>query len=149
MTDNRNRTASDVRHAFNKFGGNLGTDGSVAYLFNKQGEINFEPGVDEDQLMEAALEAGADDVISHSDGSIDVITPWETLAQVKAALDAASFKSANAEINMVASVEVDMDVDTATTVLKMIDALEELDDVQNVFTNANFTEELMGQLEES
>jgi YebC/PmpR family DNA-binding regulatory protein len=149
MTDNRNRTASDVRHAFNKFGGNLGTDGSVAYLFNKQGEISFEPGVDEDQLMEAALEAGADDVISHSDGSIDVITPWETLAQVKAALDSAGFKSANAEINMVASVEVEMDVDTATTVLKMIDALEELDDVQNVFTNANFTEELMGQLEDS
>lgn len=148
MTDNRNRTAGEVRHAFSKFGGNLGTDGSVAFQFNKQGEINFEPGADEDQIMEVALEAGADDVVTHDDGSIDVITPWEGLTKVKAALDAAGLKSANAEINMAPSVQVDLDVDTATTVLKMIDMLEDLDDVQNVFTNANFTQELMEQIGE-
>jgi YebC/PmpR family DNA-binding regulatory protein len=147
MTDNRNRTAGEVRHAFSKFGGNLGTDGSVAYLFSKRGEINFEPGGDEDAIMEAALEAGAEDVITHDDGSIDVITAWEDLGKVKASLDAAGLTSASAEINMAASVQVDMDVDTATTVLKMIDMLEELDDVQNVFTNANFTQELMEQMD--
>lgn len=147
MTDNRNRTAGDVRHAFSKFGGNLGTDGSVAYLFTKRGEISFEPGVDEDALMEAALEAGAEDVISHEDGSVEVITAWEDLGKVKSALDASGFASAGAEINMAASLQVDMDIDTATTVLKMIDMLEELDDVQNVYTNGNFTQELMEQMD--
>lgn len=147
MTDNRNRTAAEVRHAFSKFGGNLGTDGSVAYLFNKQGEISFEPGANEDQIMGAALEAGADDVVTHDDTSIDVITPWEDLAQIKQALDKAGLNAANAEINMAASVQVELDLETATTILKMIDMLEELDDVQNVFTNANFTQELMEQIE--
>ena len=147
MTDNRNRTAAEVRHAFSKFGGNLGTDGSVAYLFNKQGEISFEPGANEDHIMEVALEAGADDVITHDDTSIDVITPWEDLAQIKQALDKAGLNAANAEINMAASVQVELDLETATTILKMIDMLEELDDVQNVFTNANFTQELIEQIE--
>ncbi|AUM14557.1 YebC/PmpR family DNA-binding transcriptional regulator [Ketobacter alkanivorans] len=147
MTDNRNRTAGEVRHAFSKHGGNLGTDGSVAYLFSKRGEIGFDPGADEDAIMEAALEAGAEDVVSHTDGSIEVITAWEDLGKVKSALDAAGLQSASAELNMAASVQVDMDVETATTVLKMIDMLEELDDVQNVFTNANFTQELMEQMD--
>lgn len=147
MTDNRNRTAGDVRHAFSKFGGNLGTDGSVAYLFTKRGEITFEPGTDEDAIMEAALEAGAEDIISLDDGSVEVITPWEDLGKVKAALDAEGLASDSAEINMAASIQVDMDVETATTILKMIDMLEELDDVQNVYTNANFTQELMEQMD--
>ncbi len=147
MTDNRNRTAAEVRHAFSKFGGNLGTDGSVAYLFSKRGEISFEPGVDEDRVMEAALEAGAEDVVTHDDGSIDVITAWEDLSQVHAGLQAAGLTPAGAEINMAPSVQVDMDLETATTVLKMIDMLEDLDDVQNVYTNANFTRELMEQMD--
>ncbi|HAG97174.1 MAG: YebC/PmpR family DNA-binding transcriptional regulator [Pseudomonadales bacterium] len=147
MTDNRNRTAGEVRHAFSKFGGNLGTDGSVAYLFTKRGEITFEPGVDEESVLEAALEAGAEDVLTLDDGSIEVITAWEDLGKVKSALDEAGLVSAGAEINMAASVQVDMDLDTATTVLKMIDMLEELDDVQNVYTNANFTQELMEQMD--
>lgn len=147
MTDNRNRTAGDVRHAFSKFGGNLGTDGSVAYLFTKRGEIYFESGVDEDVVMEAALEAGAEDVISHEDGGIEVITAWEDLAQVKGVLDEAGLTPGSAEIAMAPSVQVDMDLETATTVLKMIDMLEELDDVQNVYSNANFTRELMEQME--
>jgi len=147
MTDNRNRTAGEVRHAFSKFGGNLGTDGSVAYLFTKRGEISFEPGMDEDAVMEAALEVGAEDVVSHEDGSIEVITAWEDLASVKMALDAAGLPAASAEITMAASLQVDMDLETATTVLKMIDMLEDLDDVQNVYSNANFTQELMEQME--
>ena len=147
MTDNRNRTAGDVRHAFTKFGGNLGTEGSVAFQFTKRGEITFEPGVDEDAVMEAALEAGAEDIVALDDGSIEVITPWEDLGKVKAELDAAGLQSANAEINMAPSVQVDMDLDTATTILKMIDMLEELDDVQNVYSNANFTQELMEQMD--
>lgn len=148
MTDNRNRTAGDVRHAFSKNGGNLGTDGSVAYLFTKRGEISFGPGIDEERLMEAALEAGAEDVITHEDGSVDIITAWEELGQVKSELDAAGLAANSAEINLAASVQVDMDLETATTVLKMIDMLEELDDVQNVYSNANFTEELMAQMGE-
>ena len=147
MTDNRNRTAGEVRHAFTKFGGNLGTEGSVAFQFTKRGEITFEPGTDEDAIMEAALEAGAEDVLTLDDGSIEVITSWEDLGKVKAALDKAGLQSANAEINMAPSVQVDLDLDTATTILKMIDMLEELDDVQNVYSNANFTQELMEQMD--
>ncbi len=147
MTDNRNRTAAEVRHAFSKFGGNLGTDGSVAYLFSKQGEISFPPGSDEDRIIEVALEAGAEDVISNTDSSVDVITQPEQFHQVKRALEEASLVGGHAEITMVASVNVDLDVETAETVLKMIDMLEDLDDVQNVYTNANFTSELMHQLE--
>ncbi|MGB3620024.1 MAG: YebC/PmpR family DNA-binding transcriptional regulator, partial [Ketobacter sp.] len=134
-------------HAFSKNGGNLGTDGSVAYLFTKRGEINFEAGIDEDRLMEAALEAGAEDVLTNDDGSMDVITAWEDLGAVNSALINSGLTSANAEINLAASVQVDMDLETATAILKMIDMLEELDDVQNVYTNANFTQELMQQME--
>ena len=147
MTDNRNRTAGEVRHAFTKFGGNLGTEGSVAFQFTKRGEITFEPGADEDAIMEAALEAGAEDVLGLDDGSVEVITAWEDLGKVKAVLDDAGLVSATTEINMAPSVQVDMDLDTATTILKMIDLLEELDDVQNVYTNANFTQELMEQMD--
>ncbi|RLU01506.1 YebC/PmpR family DNA-binding transcriptional regulator [Ketobacter sp.] len=147
MTDNRNRTAGEVRHAFTKFGGNLGTEGSVAFQFTKRGEIVIAAGVDEDALMEAALEAGAEDVLPADDGGFEVITPWEDLAKVKASLDQAGLPSVSAEINMAPSVQVDMDLETATTILKMIDMLEELDDVQNVYSNANFTQELMEQMD--
>lgn len=146
MTDNRNRSASDVRHAFTKCGGNLGTDGSVSYLFSKRGEIFLEPGVDEDKVMEVALESGADDIVTQPDGSIEVITPWEILGKVRMALEQAGIAVAHADINMAPSIQVDMDAETAASNLKLIDMLEDLDDVQAVFTNANFTTELMEQI---
>ncbi len=141
MTDNRNRTVAEVRHAFTKFGGNLGTDGSVSYLFTKQGQITFEPGADEDAIMEAALEAGADDVVTNDDESIDVVTTPAEFSNVKDALEAAGLEPVNAEVAMVPSTSVDLDVDTATKVMKLIDMLEELEDVQNVFHNADIPDE--------
>jgi YebC/PmpR family DNA-binding regulatory protein len=146
MTDNRNRSASDVRHAFTKCGGNLGTDGSVSYLFSKRGEIFLEPGVDENKVMEVALESGADDIVNLPDGSIEIVTPWEILGKVRTALEQSGIAVAHADINMAPSLHVDMDEDTAAKNLKLIDMLEDLDDVQAVFTNANFTAELMEQI---
>lgn len=144
MTDNRNRTVAEVRHAFTKFGGNLGTDGSVSYLFTKQGQITFEPGADEDTIMEVALEAGAEDVVTNEDESIDVVTTPESFADVKDALEAAGLEPVNAEVAMVPSTSVDLDVETGAKVLKLIDMLEELDDVQNVFHNAQIPDEVYG-----
>lgn len=146
MTDNRNRSASDVRHAFTKCGGNLGTDGSVAYLFSKRGEIFLAPGVSEEQVMELALEAGADDILVQPDNSIEIITPWEILGTVCSTLEHAGIAVDHADINMAPSLQVDMDEETAAKNLKLIDLLEDLDDVQAVFTNANFTEELMDKI---
>jgi len=146
LTDNRNRTVGEVRHAFTKRGGNLGTDGSVAYLFTKQGIISYAAGVDEDKIMEIALEAGAEDVVSHDDGSIDVITTPENFMDVKEAMAAAGLDAANADITMTASTTVDLDVDDAQKVMGLIDMLEDLDDVQNVYTNAEFSDEVMAQL---
>ena len=146
MTDNRNRSASDVRHAFSKCGGHLGTDGSVAYLFSKRGEIFLESGIDENRVMEVALEAGADDILTQSDGSIEVITPWEALGKIRIALEAAGIVVAHADISMAPSLQVEMDEDTAAGNLKLIDMLEDLDDVQNVYTNAHFTAELMEKI---
>ena len=140
MTDNRNRTVAEVRHAFSKFGGNLGTDGSVAYLFNRQGVINFAPGVDEETVMDVALEAGAEDIESEEDGSIMVTTPWEVMGDVVDALKAASLEPDNAEVDMVPSTYTPCDDELAESVLKLIDALEELDDVQNVYSNADIPE---------
>ena len=142
MTDNRNRTAAEVRHAFGKFGGNLGTDGSVAYLFNKQGTLTFEPGVSEEAIMEVALEAGAEDIATHDDGSIDVVTTPESYLAVKDALSAAEMTPVNAEVSMVPSTTVALDTETAQGVLKTIDLLEDLDDVQNVYHNADFPDEI-------
>ena len=142
MTDNVNRTVSEVRHAFSKFGGNLGTSGSVAFLFTKRGEIFFEPGVDEEKLMEAALEAGAEDVEENEDGSYLVITaPDKSFGEVVDALRDAGLEAADAEVTMHPSTQADLDADTAETVGKMIDLLEDLDDVQNVYTNANWPDE--------
>lgn len=137
MTDNRNRTVAEVRHAFSKFGGNLGTDGSVAYLFNKQGVISFAPGADEEKVMEVVLEAGAEDIESEADGSIQVVTPWDSLGDVVDALNAASLVPDNAEVSMVPSTYTPCDDELAENIMKLVDALEELDDVQNVYSNAD------------
>ena len=142
MTDNVNRTVSEVRHAFSKFGGNLGTSGSVAFLFTKHGEIFFEPGVEEEKLMEAALEAGAEDVEENEDGSFLVITrPDKSFGEVVDGLKEAGLEPADAEVTMSPSTEAEIDAETAETVGKMIDLLEDLDDVQNVYTNARWPEE--------
>jgi YebC/PmpR family DNA-binding regulatory protein len=140
MTDNRNRTVAEVRHAFSKYGGNLGTDGSVAYLFNRQGMISFAPGADEERIMDVALEAGAEDIESEEDGAIMVTTPWEVMGDVVDALKAASLEPDNAEVDMVPSTYTPCDDELAENVLKLIDALEELDDVQNVYSNADISE---------
>ncbi|MCF2134453.1 MULTISPECIES: YebC/PmpR family DNA-binding transcriptional regulator [Mycetohabitans] len=136
MTDNRTRTVAEVRHAFSKHGGNLGTDGSVAFLFDHVGQFLFAPGTPEDKLMEAALEAGADDVTTNDDGSIEVVCPPNDFAQVKAALEAAGFKAELAEVTMKPQTEVEFTGDDAVKMQKLLDALENLDDVQEVYTNA-------------
>lgn len=147
MSDNRNRTAADVRHAFTKRGGNLGTDGSVAYLFGKQGVIGLPAGTEEDAVVDVALEAGAEDVVVNDDGSIDVITTPEDFSAVKDALAAAGLRTALAEVTYNASIQVELDRETAERLLKMVDMLEDLDDVQEVYTNANISEEIMAALD--
>ena len=146
LTDNRNRTVSDVRHAFTKHGGNLGTDGSVSYLFTKLGMMTYPSGTDEDVIMEAALEAGADDVVTNDDGTIDVVTAWEELTNVKEAMIASGHEPETADITQQASTTVDLELDDAQKVMKLVDMLEDLDDVQNVHTNADFSDEVMAQL---
>lgn len=148
MTDNVNRTVSEVRHAFTKYDGNLGTSGSVAYLFNKRGEISFNDVSLEDDVMLAALDAGALDV--ENDGeTLLVITEWESFGQVKDALNAAGLFSDNAEVTMSPSTTAEIDnVDDAEKVMKMIDMLEDIDDVQEVYTNVNFSADVMAQLEQ-
>ena len=136
LTDNKTRTVADVRHAFTKNGGNLGTDGCVAFNFVHQGYLVFEPGVDEDALMEAALEAGAEDVIANDDGSIEVITAPNDWAGVKAALETAGYKSVDGDVTMRAQNETELSGEDAVKMQKLIDALEDLDDVQDVYTSA-------------
>jgi len=143
MTDNVNRTVAAVRAAFNKFGGNLGTSGSVSYLFDKKGQISYEEGVDEDALMEAALEAGADDIVTNDDGSVDVFTAWQDFMDVKQALVDAGFEPVHAEVAMIPSTSVALDVESGRKVMKLIDALEDLDDSQDVYHNAEIPEEAM------
>jgi YebC/PmpR family DNA-binding regulatory protein len=135
MTDNKTRTVADVRHAFTKYGGNLGTDGSVAFLFKHCGQMLFAPGTDEDKLMEAALEAGAEDIVTNDDGSIEVITGPNDFAQVRDALQKAGFKPELAEITMKPTVENTLAGDEAARMQKLLDAIESLDDVQEVYTN--------------
>ena len=146
MTDNRNRTVSSVRYAFTKSGGNLGTDGSVSYLFTKRGVISYAAGTDEDALMDAALEAGADDVITNDDGSIDVYTTPEEFGSVKDALDEAGIESDNAEVTQIPSTKAELDLATAQKFMRLIDNLEDDDDVQEVYHNAEISEEVMEQL---
>ena len=146
MTDNRNRTAGEVRHAFSKHGGNLGTDGSVAYLFERKGEILFAPGVDEEALMDAALEAGADDVVTDDDGSVQVLTAFTDFISVNEALKEGGFVAEQAEVTMVPSTTAELDLEGAQALMKLVDALEDLDDVQNVYSNAEIPDEVMEQL---
>ena len=148
LTDNRNRTASEVRHAFTKHGGNLGTDGSVSYMFTKQGVISYAPGCDEDAVMEAALEAGAEDVLSNDDGSVDVVTEPEMLSDVKDSMVAGGLEPDNAEVTFSASTNAELGQDDAEKLMKMIDTLEDLDDVQEVYSNADISDEIMQSLED-
>lgn len=141
MTDNRNRTVSEVKHAFSKHGGNLGAVGSVSYLFDKRGVLNFAAGTDEDALMEAALEAGAEDVVVADDGSIEVLTTDEQFVDVKEAMIEAGFTPAHSEVTMRAQTDVSLDAEEGRKLLKLLDALEDLDDVQDVFSNADVPEE--------
>ena len=140
MTDNKTRTVADVRHAFSKYGGNLGTDGSVAFLFKHCGQIVFAPGTNEDKLMEAALDAGADDIVSNDDGSIEVVTGPYDFVSVKDALAKSGFKAEFAEVTMKAAADVEMSGDDAARMQKLLDALESLDDVQEVYTSAQIAE---------
>ena len=146
MTDNRNRTVAEVRHAFVKAGGNLGTDGSVAYLFTRTGQISFAPGLDEEQVMDAAIEAGADDIVTNDDGSIDVMTPWENLTDIKDTLVAAGFKPEESDITMIAATLSVMDKSGAEKIMRLVDALEDLDDIQNVYTNADIPDDVIQEL---
>ncbi|MBA3582733.1 MAG: YebC/PmpR family DNA-binding transcriptional regulator [Gammaproteobacteria bacterium] len=141
MTDNRQRTVSDVRHALTKCGGNLGTDGSVAYLFLQQGVISFAPGISEDKIMEIALDAGADDIQSHDDGSIDVLTTRDRFIDVKETLLKAGLIAVHAEVTMRATLDVVASGDDAAKIIKLIDMLEDLDDVQEVYTNADIADD--------
>jgi len=147
MTDNLNRTVSEVRHAFTKNDGNLGTSGSVAYLFTKRGEITFNDVSLEDEVMLVALDAGAVDIENNGENLL-VITEWESFGQVQDALNAAGLASNNAEVTMSPSTTAEIDnVDDAEKIIKMIDMLEDADDVQEVYTNVNFSAEVMAQLE--
>jgi YebC/PmpR family DNA-binding regulatory protein len=146
MTDNRNRTVGEVRHAFSKHGGNLGSDGSVAFMFTKSGVISFAPGASEDRIMEIGLDAGALDVITNDDGSIDVLTAPEDFGRVKDALDAAGLKAEAAEVTMRAANTTSLDGDSAEKMMKLLDVLEDLDDVQKVYSNADISDEVLAKL---
>lgn len=146
LTDNRNRTVSEVRHAFTKYGGNLGTDGSVSYLFSKAGVISYPQGSDENAIIEAALEAGADDIVSDEDGTLEILTQPEQFEAVRDALFAKGLRSELAEVTLRPSSYVRLDKDHAESMVKMLDVLEDLDDVQNVYSNADIPEDVLAQL---
>ena len=146
MTDNKNRTVAEIRHAFSKFGGNLGTDGSVSYLFTKIGLISFQGKIDEDAIMEAALESGAEDIITNADNSIDVITNPDNLVDIKDVIVAAGFVPQNTEITMRASTTSELGKKSAETMIKLLDALEDIDDVQKVYSNAEIPDEILAEL---
>ena len=146
MTDNKNRTVAEIRHAFAKFGGNLGTDGSVSYLFTKIGLISFQGKIDEDAIMEAALEGGAEDIITNDDNSIDVITNPDNLVDIKDVIVAAGFDPQNTEITMRASTTSELNKKSAETMIKLLDALEDIDDVQKVYSNAEIPDEILAEL---
>lgn len=147
MTDNRNRTVSEVRHAFSRSGGNLGTDGSVAYLFSKVGQISFAAGSDEETIMEAALEAGAEDIITNDDQSIDVLTTMEEFTAVRDALIAKDLQPEQAQITMRPATSVSLELEDAEKMLRLADALEDLDDVQEVHSNADISEDVLARLD--
>ena len=147
MTDNRNRTVSEVRHAFTKAGGNLGTDGSVAYMFDRIGLIVYPAGSDEDAIIEVALEAGAEDVDTSDDGSIEVSTSYEDFMAVKDAMEAAGYKPEQAEIIEKPTTDMVVSEEDAEKIIRLIDTLDELDDVQEVHTNADFPDDVLANLQ--
>ena len=146
LTDNRNRTVAEVRHAFTKFGGNLGADGSVNYLFNQVGQLMFPPGTDEDAVMDAAIDAGAEDVAVDEDGSIEVLTSPSDFETIRDGMLTAGFESENAQVTMRASTSAELGVKEATSMIKMLDLLEDLDDVQEVYSNADISEDVLAQI---
>ncbi|HEY0208660.1 YebC/PmpR family DNA-binding transcriptional regulator [Acerihabitans sp.] len=146
LSDNRNRTVAEVRHAFTKTGGNLGTDGSVSYLFTKKGVISYAPGLTEDQVMDAALDAGAEDVVTYDDGAIDVYTSPEDFGRVKDALEAAGLHADSSEVGLIPATKADLDEETAPKLLRLIDLLEDSDDVQEVYHNGEISDEVAATL---
>jgi len=140
MTDNRVRTVAEIRHAFSKYGGNLGTEGSVAFQFQHCGQLIFAPGTSEEQVMELALEAGADDVITHDDGAIEVLTPASEFEAVKTALEGAGLTAEVAEVTMRPENTIELAGDDAARMQKLLDVIEDLDDVQDVFHNAELSD---------
>jgi len=146
LTDNLNRTVAEVRHAFAKFGGNLGTDGSVNYLFNHVGQLMFAAGSDEEPIMEAAIDAGAEDVIVDSDQSIEVLTDPADFEEVRNKIVAAGLEPENSELTMRASTSAELDAKAAASMIKMLEMLDDLDDVQQVYSNADISDEILGQL---
>jgi YebC/PmpR family DNA-binding regulatory protein len=146
LTDNRNRTVAEVRHAFTKAGGNLGTGGSVAYQFAKTGVLSYPAGSDEDRIMEVALEAGAEDVVSYDDNSVDVLTDPEQFEAVRDAMQAAGLGTDQAEVTMRSANSTSLALEEAEKMVRLLDTLEELDDVQNVYSNADISEDILAQL---
>jgi len=146
LTDNLNRTVAEVRHAFAKFGGNLGTDGSVSYLFNHVGHLMFAAGSDEDVIMEAAINAGAEDVIVDNDQSIEVLTEPTDFEEVRDKIVSAGLEPDNAELTMRASTSAELDAKAAASMIKMLEMLDDLDDVQQVYSNADISDEILEQL---
>jgi YebC/PmpR family DNA-binding regulatory protein len=146
MTDNRNRTVAEVRHAFSKFGGNLGADGSVSYMFRHVGSLSFPPGADEDAVMEAAIEAGAEDVVVDGDHSIEVVTDPGEFETVRDAMVVAGLEPENAELTMRADTNTRLELQEASSMVKMLEMLEDLDDVQNVYSNADIPDDVLAQL---
>ena len=146
LTDNRNRTVAEVRHAFTKFGGNLGADGSVAYLFNHVGQLLYPSGSSEDSVMEAAIEAGAEDVIVDADGSIEVLTEPGEFEQVRDAMTSNGLEPEASELTMRASTSSELGLNEASSMVKMLEMLEELDDVQQVYSNADISDEILASL---
>ncbi len=146
LTDNRNRTVSEVRFAFTKCGGNLGTDGSVGYMFKKNGILSYPPGTSEDKVMELALEAGADDVVVNGDGSIDVLTDPELYMDIKTAMTKGGLEPAAGEVTMRATTGAPVDRETAEKLMKLTNSLEELDDVQEVYSNADIPDDILQTL---
>lgn len=146
MTDNRNRTVAEVRHAFTKFGGNLGADGSVNYMFRHVGSLSYPPGSDEDSVMEAAIEAGAEDVIVDQDGAIEVLTDPADFESVRDAMRDAGAEPEEAELTMRADTNTVLEADAAGSMIKLLEMLEDLDDVQNVYSNADIPDDVLAEL---
>lgn len=149
LTDNRNRTVAEVRHAFSKFGGNLGADGSVSYLFNHVGQILYPEASDEDAVMEAAIDAGAEDVIVDADGSIEVLTEPGEFEAVRNRMVAVGLEPESAELTMRAATSTELEADAAGSMIKLLEILEDLDDVQQVYSNADISDEILAQLDEA